>query len=283
MPDIPTLDQYLASLERLTSLVDPTVDSPFAPELKAAAASLANLESITAPALIEWISEHPPWVYALGLAVGMSQEKLKNTLRRRFGVAGWVTLARTKPAELIEMFVDEFALIGALEAQMHRQYDFGDILTTRSGTRLTAQAGAKAGRKLEDAIEAVARGLNLPYETRTTFVGRSNRRAPCDLVIPNGEHAVIAVAAKGFDSTGSKLTDAVREIQQMVDVRLSRQYIMAAVDGIGWLGRVNDLRHFHALWEAQEINGMYTLADLDTFREDLRQAAVVHGLLPSTE
>jgi len=42
-----------------------------------------------------------------------------------------------------------------------------------------------------------------------------------------------AVAAKGFDSTGSKLTDAVREIEEMADVRQARQFIMAVIDGRG--------------------------------------------------
>lgn len=277
MPNIPTLSEYMGSLSRLTPPIDPTLDSPFAGEIQAAAASLAGMEEITAPALISWVTEHPNWVYSLGLAVGMSQEKLKNTLRQKFGTAGWITLARTQPTELISMLVDDFALLGALEAQRNRQYGFGDVLVARAGTRLTAIAGATAGRKLEDAIEAAARELGLPYETRTRFVGRSNRTAPCDLVIPNGKDAVIAVAAKGFDSTGSRLSDAVREINEMVDVRQSRQYIMAVVDGIGWHGRINDLRRFHRLWQGQEINGMYTLASLHVFRSDLRQAARVHG------
>ncbi len=45
--------------------------------------------------------------------------------------------------------------------------------------------------------------------------------------------APIAVAAKGFDSTGSKLTDSVREVEAMADVRLPTQFIMVVIDGIG--------------------------------------------------
>ena len=61
----------------------------------------------------------------------------------------------------------------------------------------------------------------------------------------NGGNAAIAVAAKGFDSTGSKLTDAVREIEEMADVRLPRQFIMAVIDGIGWKSRQSDLRRIY--------------------------------------
>ena len=112
------------------------------------------------------------------------------------------------------------------------------------------------------------------------FTGRNNRTAPCDLVIPSGTTAEIAVAAKGFDSTGSKLTDAVREIEEMADVRQARQFIMAVIDGIGWKNRVNDLRRIYSLWERQQIDGMYTLATLDRFRDDLEYAAHLRGLLP---
>lgn len=89
----------------------------------------------------------------------------------------------------------------------------------------------------------------------------------------------IAVAAKGFDSTGSKLTDAVREIEEMADVRLPRQYIMAVIDGIGWKSRKTDLQRIHHLWETGQIDGMYTLATLVDFRHDLEEAATLRGLL----
>lgn len=91
--------------------------------------------------------------------------------------------------------------------------------------------------------------------------------------------AQIVVAAKGFDSTGSKLTDAVREIQEMAAVRRPQQYVMAVIDGIGWKSRVADLKRIHQLWVDGDIDGMYTLATLDTFREDLRQAARLRNLL----
>lgn len=92
--------------------------------------------------------------------------------------------------------------------------------------------------------------------------------------------AEIAVAAKEFDSTGSKLTDAVREIEEMADVRLSRQFVIAVVDGIGWKSRQADLRRIFTLWENRQIDGMYTLATLGAFRADIEEAARLRGLLP---
>lgn len=103
--------------------------------------------------------------------------------------------------------------------------------------------------------------------------------APCDLVVPDSGNAQIVVAAKGFDSTGSKLTDAVREIQEMAEIRLPRQFVIAVIDGIGWKSRKADLRRIHGLWETQQIDGMYTLATLDQFRNDLEEAAKLRQLI----
>jgi len=280
LADIPTFAEYLASLGRLTAHADPTVGFPEASEIKAAAASLAALDEITITTLTTWARDHPTWVNALGLSVGLSQEKLKNALKHLLGTSGWIILARERPGDLVRMLDQEFDLVRLVEVQRNRQYDFGDILVARGGTRQTANAAGASGRRVEDEIEAIARNLGLPCQTRTRFTGRNNRTAACDLVIPSGDSAEIAVAAKGFDSTGSKLTDAVREIEEMADVRQARQFIMAVIDGIGWKNRVNDLRRIYTLWERHQIDGMYTLTTLGRFRDDLQHAARLRGLLP---
>jgi hypothetical protein len=84
--------------------------------------------------------------------------------------------------------------------------------------------------------------------------------------------------AKGFDSTGSKLTDAVRELEEMAETRLPRQFVFAVVDGMGWLSRRADLRRIHALLESRAINGLYALASIDDFRDDLEAAALRLGI-----
>lgn len=279
MPDIPTFDEYVRSLGRLTAHIDPTSASPGAADIKGAAESLVFLPEITEDTLTAWAADHPSWVNVLGLAVGLSQEKLKNTLKHHFDTSGWITLARERPADLIRMLDVEFDLVRLVTVQRHRNYEFGDILVARAGTRQTAASAGASGRKVEDEIEAIAHDLGLPCQTRVRFTGRNNRTAPCDLVIPTGQDAMIAVAAKGFDSTGSKLTDAVREIEDMADVRLPRQFIMALIDGIGWKSRIADLRRIYTLWENRQIDGMYSLANIDLFRDDLGLAARRCGLL----
>jgi hypothetical protein len=122
--------------------------------------------------------------------------------------------------------------------------------------RHTATDADATGRVVEDEIEGVAKYLGLPCAARTRFEGRNGLTAPCDLAIPAGGAAArIVVAAKGFDSTGSKLTDAVREVEEMAEKRLPSQYVMAAVDDIGWKSRVNDLRRIHDLSRRSRSTG----------------------------
>jgi hypothetical protein len=59
----------------------------------------------------------------------------------------------------------------------------------------------------------------------------------------------------------------------MAEVRNGNQTVMAAIDGVGWLSRANDLRKIHTLWTSGEIDGMYTVSTLGRFKTDLEAAA----------
>jgi hypothetical protein len=49
-------------------------------------------------------------------------------------------------------------------------------------------------------------------------------------------------------------------------------------DGIGWKNRQSDLRRIYQIGERRQIDGMYTLAMLDSFESDVRQAAHIRGI-----
>jgi hypothetical protein len=266
-------DDYLGTLGRLTAHIDPTASTAEADNIKDATVELAALPTVDLSNLTAWVKANPAHVPVLGLVVGLGQEKLKNALRDEFDTSGWVTLARERPGDVIAWLDRDFDLLRLLSVQRVRPYTFGDVLVARAGSRVTATQAGKSGRKVEDEIEAIAADLGLPYQTRTRFTGRHGQTAPCDLVVPDSGNAQIVVAAKGFDSTGSKLTDAVREIQEMAEIRLPRQFVIAVIDGIGWKSRRADLKRIHELWATEQIDGMYTLATLDQFRADLEEAA----------
>ncbi|CAM4374274.1 hypothetical protein MB901379_00481 [Mycobacterium basiliense] len=273
MSDAVSFESYLASLGRLTAHVDPTASTPEAENIREAVASLTSIQTVETTALADWVAAHPDWVAVLGLVVGLSQEKLKNALRDKLDTSGFVTLARTRATDLITVLDEDFDLLRLLRTQIVREYGFADVLIARAGPRVTAFGGQASGRKVEDEIAAIAEDLGLSWVARSRYTGRNNRTAPADLIVPDDKNALIVVAAKGFDSTGSKLTDAVREIEEMAEVRLPTQFVFAVIDGIGWKSRQADLKRIHALWANKQIDGMYTLASLDKFRDDLEAAA----------
>ena len=279
MSDAGDFDNYLKTLGRLTSHVDPTASTPEAERIVAAVDRLGGLLDTDLTGLAAWVRDNPGEVPVLGLAVGLSQEKLKNALRDRFDTTGWHGLARSQPVELVSWLDAEFDLVRMLRVQMTRTYTFADILVARAGSRVTATRAGASGRRIEDEIEDIARDLGLDYTTRSRFTGRNGRTAPADLIIGDPETADIVVAAKGFDSTGSKLTDAVREIEEMAEVRLPKQLVLAVIDGIGWKSRQSDLRRIHQRWADRQIDGMYTLVGLDRFRDDVTEFAQLRRLI----
>ena len=274
-----SFEQYLAALGAMTPHVDPTTTTPQTQSIRAAVDSLQAIVPVTGQSLAQWANEHPRWAHVLGLVVGLSQEKLLMALKDGLGTSGAITLARDRPEELITFLTDRFDVIEMVNKQAGREYGLADVLIARAGTRVTATRATAAGRSIEDMIEDIAKELGLPYATRTRFVGRGDQTGPADLVIPDSANAVIMVAAKGFDSTGSKLTAAYEEIAKMAAVRKPTQFVMAVVDGIGWKSRRADLRRIHDLWTTNDIDGLYTVSALNQFRNDLENAARLRGLI----
>ena len=278
MPASIPFPDFLSSLADLGRVVreDPVLHE----RIRELVAELRTAGTLSRGTMAEFVARHPDAVPVLATCAGLTREQLKNQLRHRLGSASWALLARKEPARLVEV-LDEFGLVERLSEQMHREWSFDDVLLERY---LWSQRGASGaigrGRNVEDQVEEVVRGLGLPAQPRTRFAGRGGAGAPCDLAIPaGGARAQIVIAMKGFNSTGSKLTDAVREIEAMAEARLPTQYVYAVVDGIGWKNRQRDLQRIYDLWDSRSIDGLYTLAHLDHFESDLRSAALRLGLL----
>lgn len=241
---------------------------------------LKSLPEIDHQSLVNLVAEDPYSVPILASCIGLTQERLKNQLKHRLGTSGWIKISRSEPEKLIQVLDDAFDLVRKVSEDSSRQWSFADVLLERyQWSRRTAGSAIRRGRELENEVEQVVKSLGLSYEMRSSFTGRGGNRVPCDLAIPSAEDALIVGAAKGYNSTGSKLTDAVREIEEMARYRLARQFVFAFIDGIGWKNRLHDLKRIFDLWKQSEIDGLYTLANLDRFKSDLVQSAVRHGLL----
>lgn len=283
--EIISYEELLQSLSDLSVVKQGTENMQELIELKKqidkTVSSLSNLDDLSRENLASIIQENPDAVPILASCVGLGREKLRNQLRHRLGSSGWVTLARTKPIQIIEMLDKQFNLLDRLNEQLNKDWTFADVLMERylwSSKSATSAQGR--GRSLEDQVEDVVKSLGLTYRMRCRFTGRGGNTAPCDLAIPEDRDPPLIVgAAKGFNSTGSKLTDAVREIEDIANVRLPKQFVFAFIDGIGWKRREADLKRIYDLWKQQYIDGIYTLVHMERFKKDLRNAAIRHGLL----
>jgi hypothetical protein len=269
----PTFQEFEASLTRLggTSSIDPEARTLFRQ-----LATQVQTIPVTRRDLSELVTRLPAVVPVLGLVVGLSQEALKNTLRHRLGTSSWSNLGAKRAADVVALLDDEFNLLPELDRQRSAQWDYVDILQERAGSRGLAGRAISRGKALEDRVERLVGrdGLGLPYRLRTQFVGTAGRTAPCDVAIPDaGDKTLIVIAIKGFDSTGSKLSDAVREVTTMANIAQPRQFVFAVIDGMGWKGRRADLRRIYDLWQDHSIEGAYSLARFGEFRADLESAA----------
>lgn len=273
-PDV--FDRVKSSLGRIgevATVADPTLET-----ILEGGERLEALPAVDCNSLTGLVRENPEWIRVLGLAVGLSQEQLQVNLHQWLGTRSYRIAA--KQADVVVSALDALGLVERITAERARTYGYRDILLARYGSRATAGRAIGRGRALEDIAEAVVTDLRLPHVMRTRFVGQGNRTAPCDLAIPEGgAGALIVVGIKGFNSTGSKLTDARREIEEMAAIRLPRQYVLAVVDGLGWLGRQADLRRICDLLEDHHLDGLYTQATMEQFRRDLSDAAGRLGIV----
>ena len=279
-----SFEEFLSELTSLSTAAGagtPALEPELVREAAAAAQALASLETITRETIAEVIRAHPDWVPFLASCAGLGLEQLKRQLQRLVRTSGWTRLAQREPERLVAVLDDAFGLIEQIRTQREQTWTFADVLLERYiWSRRRASTSILQGRRLENVVEEIVASIMADrYVMRTKFVGRGGEEAPCDFAIPDdGPAALIIGAVKGFNSTGSKLSDAVREIERMASVRLPRQFVFAFVDGIGWLGRQADLRRIYDLWVTHAIDGLYSLARIEAFRTDLTDAAKRLGL-----
>lgn len=268
-----SFEEYVKSLSAVA--LPPTTGEPEALDLCVRATALiASLDPLNREQLVLAIESDPHVLPVFAAAAGLSQERFKGWLQTNFDTAGWVTLGRKRADDLIEAMDSKLDLVRILSEQATRSWTWADVLARVMAPQQRAGSAIQQGRDLEDEVESVIRGIGLPFDSRTRFEGAGGNTAPADFAIPGeGSSTLIAIAVKGFDSTGSKLTDAWREIEEMAKVRKPRQFIFAVVDGQGWLRRKNDLRQIHGLWASDQIDGLYSRASLSDFAASLQVAA----------
>ena len=108
---------------------------------------------------------------------------------------------------------------------------------------MTAQ---KRGATLEDAVEAILIELKdeigITFDRGGNFVSRSGEQAKADFTVPSREAPYIIIEAKGYEATGSKITDVLGDILKVLRVKDKDTHYFLVTDGIGWYRRLSDLK-----------------------------------------
>jgi hypothetical protein len=213
------------------------------------------------------------------LFMGFSKDQFVSVLRgirdeKGIGVKSY----RSGP----ESFIEDLLSTGLLEAmaeEANRKPHWSDTLVERlrSG-RGSAISGQKRGRGVEDFAEAIVKKVfGAEFDMRCTFSG-PKEKAKCDFAIPSKSAPRIVIESKGYGATGSKMTDIIGDIEQIIRAKRPDTALLFFTDGLTWKQRKSDLRKIVEFQNSGGITRIYTYAMAEQFEKDLRQLKKESGL-----
>jgi hypothetical protein len=231
---------------------------------------------ITGDDLEQLLGEHPMTLDVVRLLAGEAQEPMAHRICDALGGKrrGWTalrSLAHKQPQEMAAALVS-IGIPLLIHDQVWREWTINDVLVDRYKLgRGRAIAGQSRGRGLENEVEAILRGIPVPFETRVTFSGPGGITAKCDFAIPTREEPLIVIEAKGYEATGSKLTDFLGDVLKIKQAKGYHTYLFVVTDGRGWFNRQSDLKRLVDLHVGGTVEMIYTRARLTQLAEDVRQ------------
>jgi hypothetical protein len=141
--------------------------------------------TIDEASLTTLLREHPQALDVLRLIAGEGQEPLAHRIcdalgGKRRGWSALRSLARRKPDEMASALVT-IGIPTLVHEQVSRAWTINDVVLERYKLgRGRAIAGQSRGRGLENEVEAILRGIPVPFDTRVTFMGAGGVTAKCD-------------------------------------------------------------------------------------------------------
>ena len=88
------------------------------------------------------------------------------------------------------------------------------------------------------------------------------KEAKADFTVPCREVPNIIIEAKGYEATGSKLTDVLGDILKVLRVKDKDAHYFFVTDGIGWYRRLSDLKKIVENHQRGNIEMIYTMSKL---------------------
>lgn len=234
-----------------------------------------GMELPTMEDLARQFTRQPNFLDVCRLFFGHSQETVahmicQNLQCKSTGFSNLRKLAMKEPERMATVMV-ELELPELIHNYINKTWTTKDILVERyKMSRGRAIAGQNRGRGLEDEVEKVLREKGVPFERGVTFVGKKGETAKCDFCIPTKQHPKIVLESKGFEATGSKLTDFLGDVLKIVRAKESQMYFFVVTDGRGWHNRQSDLKRLVDYHEDGDVEMIYTRARLHELAEHVK-------------
>jgi hypothetical protein len=275
-----TLEELLGQLKRISA---EWLDDDGRKVLESIPRVVDRLDSLTIDKdLIKAILVEDP--YALDvfrLFLDLSQDILANEMKAR-GVKGDFTSIRSKcknDSENIARILVELGVADAIATHRSHKWTLQDVLWDRYGhMRGRAMTAQKRGATLEDAVESILielkEEIGMTFDRGGNFVNRSGEQAKADFTVPSREVPRIIIEAKGYEATGSKLTDVLGDILKVLRVKDEDSHYFFITDGIGWYRRLSDLKKIVEHHQRGNIEMIYTISTLPNLKEAIRKIMV---------
>lgn len=213
------------------------------------------------------------------LFLGLSKDQFSTELGALRGKSGsGVTSYRADKNAFIDDLLN-LGLLGVMAESVNRQAHWSDVLIERlrSG-RGSAISGQRRGRSLEDFAESiVTRVFGSGFDARCTFQG-PKENAKCDFAIPSRNSPRIVIESKAYGATGSKMTDIIGDLEQIMRAKRRDTALLFLTDGLTWKQRLSDLRKIVAFQNSGDINRIYTFSMAEQFEADLQQLKLDYKL-----
>ena len=226
--------------------------------------------------LAKLLREQPLTLDVCRLLTGRGQEPMAHDLCGALGLKSgdWKALrsrARREPDAMAAALLT-IGIAQVIREQIWRTWTIEDVLVDRYKLgRGRAIAGQSRGRGLEDEVQRILESVGVPFEARVTFTAANGETAKCDFAIPSREHPKIVVEVKGYEATGSKLTDFLGDILKIKQAKGYHTYVLVVTDGRGWHNRKSDLKRLVELHHNGTIEMIYTRVRLAQLAEDVRK------------
>ncbi len=113
--------------------------------------------------------------------------------------------------------------------------------------------------------------IGLTYERGGNFVALSGKEAKADFTVPSRHGPRVIIEAKGYEATGSKLTDVLGDILKVLAAKDREAHYFFITDGIGWHRRQSDLEKIIEHHKKGDIEMIYTMSTLPYLKDAIKE------------